>query len=209
MRRHSRYTSLVLATGCLTVGLLALLSAPAPAQAASLSASRSDYVDAPKRAALADADAPLPRARLAHDGAVAEWSHGEALLIPESAGAAQISAVRAVDALARAASAPSPISMVATAYDGSAACNGPWGDVDYFGNPLRFGDVAVDPAVIPLGTRLFISGYEDADLPVAGFFATAVDIGGAIHGDRIDIFMPSATQALDFGIRGVKVTVLR
>lgn len=101
------------------------------------------------------------------------------------------------------------LSMTATAYDGSAACNGPWGAVDYFGNPLQFGDVAVDPSVIPLGTRLFITGYDDPALPKGGFYATADDIGGAIVGDRIDIFLPSDTQALNFGIEHIEVHIVR
>ena len=101
------------------------------------------------------------------------------------------------------------ISAVATAYDSSVASNGPYGAVDYFGDPLKFGDIAVDPNVIPLGSKVFISGYSDSALPKGGFYATAVDTGGAIKGDRIDIYLPSTTAAIDFGIEHVKVTVFK
>ncbi|PWI58931.1 LysM peptidoglycan-binding domain-containing protein [Sulfoacidibacillus thermotolerans] len=98
--------------------------------------------------------------------------------------------------------------MLATSYDASVADNGPWGAVNYFGQPLQFGDVAVDPSVIPLGSTLFISGYSDPALPPGGFYATANDIGGAIQGNRIDIFLPSASLADQFGMENVKVQVI-
>ena len=101
------------------------------------------------------------------------------------------------------------INAVATAYDSTVASNGSWGAVDYFGNPLQFGDIAVDPSVIPLGSKVFISGYSDTNLPKGGFYATAVDTGGAIKGDKIDIYMQSTTAAIDFGVENVQVTVLK
>ncbi len=100
------------------------------------------------------------------------------------------------------------VNMVATSYDASAASNGPWGAVNYFGKPLQFGDVAVDPSVIPLGSKLFISGYSDPALPRGGFYATANDVGGAIKGNRLDIFLPTASQANQFGIENIKVQVI-
>jgi 3D (Asp-Asp-Asp) domain-containing protein len=100
------------------------------------------------------------------------------------------------------------LTMVATSYDASRADNGPWGAVDYFGNPLHFGDVAVDPSVIPLGTKLFISGYHDRALPKGGFYAIADDEGGAIRGNRIDIFIRNRQQAWAFGIQTVTVKVI-
>ena len=59
--------------------------------------------------------------------------------------------------------------------------------------------VAVDPDVIPLGTRLFIPGYGEA---------VAADTGGAIIGNRIDLVMDSYGEAMDFGRRDVTVYVL-
>ncbi|EQD34508.1 3D domain protein, partial [mine drainage metagenome] len=87
------------------------------------------------------------------------------------------------------------ITMVATAYGPSAADNYPYGATDYFGKPLVAGDVAVDPSVIPLGTRLYITGYSSPYLPAGGFYAVARDTGGAIQGKRVDIYDQPAGQS--------------
>lgn len=62
------------------------------------------------------------------------------------------------------------------------------------------GTVAVDPKVIPLGTRLYIDGYG---------FARAMDIGGAIKSNRIDLFFNSKAEALKWGRRNVQVFILK
>lgn len=67
------------------------------------------------------------------------------------------------------------------------------------GIPARRGVVAVDPRVIPLGTRLYVEGYGPA---------LAADTGGAIKGERIDLCFDSVAQADDWGVREVKVYVL-
>ncbi|WP_282171352.1 3D domain-containing protein [Cytobacillus firmus] len=59
--------------------------------------------------------------------------------------------------------------------------------------------ISVDPTVIPLGTKVHVEGYGEA---VAG------DTGGAIKGNKIDIFMPSQEDAINFGRKTVKVTIL-
>ncbi|MCM3708667.1 MULTISPECIES: LysM peptidoglycan-binding and 3D domain-containing protein [Cytobacillus] len=59
--------------------------------------------------------------------------------------------------------------------------------------------ISVDPNVIPLGTKVHVEGYGEA---VAG------DTGGAIKGNKIDIFMPSQDDAINFGRKTVKVTIL-
>lgn len=101
------------------------------------------------------------------------------------------------------------ISLVATAYGPSLKDNYPYGPVDYYGNPLKPGDVAVDPSVIPLGTRLYVTGYHSSLLPAGGFDAVAVDTGGAIKGDRIDLYINAPdSQVSTFGIQDVTVTVL-
>jgi 3D (Asp-Asp-Asp) domain-containing protein len=100
------------------------------------------------------------------------------------------------------------ITGVATAYSEAPQENG-WGPVDYYGNALQIGTIAVDPKVIPLGTKVYITGYTFAGLP-RGLVATATDKGSAIHGNRIDIFIPSsAGKADDFGIQNVKIYVLK
>ena len=97
----------------------------------------------------------------------------------------------------------------ASAYTAAASENGGWGPVDYFGNPLKLGTVAVDPNRIPLGSKLYITGYDHDGLPVGGMIAVAADMGGAIKGDRIDIFLPQSQQkASEFGFQYVKVFVL-
>lgn len=98
----------------------------------------------------------------------------------------------------------------ATAYSDSAEENGKWGPVDYFGNPLKLGTIAVDPTVIPFGTKVYITGYDFAGLPSGGLVATATDKGGAIKGNRIDIFVPGTRDfVMGFGNQSVKVYILK
>jgi len=67
------------------------------------------------------------------------------------------------------------------------------------GTFLKKGIVAVDPGVIPLGTRLFIPGYG---------YAIADDVGGAIKGNTIDIAFDSHSEALQFGRQRITVYIL-
>ncbi|MBV9233573.1 MAG: 3D domain-containing protein [Candidatus Eremiobacteraeota bacterium] len=85
------------------------------------------------------------------------------------------------------------LTMVATAY--TAECGG-CGGMTAIGRRAGYGIVAVDPRVIPLGTRLYISGYGPA---IAG------DTGGAILGNRIDLGFNTLRDALLFGRRSVTV----
>jgi 3D (Asp-Asp-Asp) domain-containing protein len=62
------------------------------------------------------------------------------------------------------------------------------------------GGVAVDTRVIPLGTRLYIDGYGPAK---------AVDTGGAIKGQRVDLFFDTKIECLNWGRREVKVYCLQ
>lgn len=64
--------------------------------------------------------------------------------------------------------------------------------------PYR-GSVAVDPRVIPLGTKLYIEGYG---------YAKALDVGSAIKGNRVDVFFDSDRLAHRWGRRSVKVYIL-
>ncbi|MBC6316159.1 G5 and 3D domain-containing protein [Listeria grandensis] len=59
--------------------------------------------------------------------------------------------------------------------------------------------VAVDPSVIPLGSRVYVSGYGEA---IAG------DTGGAIKGNIVDVYFPNESQCYTWGRRQVTVTVL-
>ncbi|WP_442601496.1 3D domain-containing protein [Paenibacillus sp. KN14-4R] len=101
------------------------------------------------------------------------------------------------------------LSIRATAYSADLKENGQWGPVDYFGNPLRLGTIAVDPNVIPLGSSVYITGYSSSGLPGKGMIAKAADMGSAIKGNRIDIYIPgSSSIAEKFGFQNVEVYVL-
>lgn len=84
------------------------------------------------------------------------------------------------------------ISMVATAYTYT-------GNNTASGVPPRYGVVAVDPNVIPLGTKLYVEGYGEA---------VALDRGSAIKGARIDLFFPTRAEAVQWGRRTVKVHII-
>jgi 3D (Asp-Asp-Asp) domain-containing protein len=93
--------------------------------------------------------------------------------------------------------ARSAIEMLATAY--TADCVG-CGGMTAIGLRAGLGIVAVDPRVIPLGTRLYIPGYG---------FAVAGDTGGDIVGHRIDLGFNSQRDAVLFGRRDVTVYPLK
>jgi 3D (Asp-Asp-Asp) domain-containing protein len=88
------------------------------------------------------------------------------------------------------------LTMVATAYHPMVCGTGR----TRTGIRARHGVVAVDPRVIPLGTRLYIPGYGPA---------LAADTGGAIRGRRIDLCMENRHAIRQFGRRRVSVHVLR
>ena len=92
------------------------------------------------------------------------------------------------------------ISMEATAYTDDITSQGKWVGQTATGMKPQVGVVAVDPKVIPLGTKLYVEGYGEA---IAG------DTGGAIKGNRIDLFMATRGQAMKYGRRkNVKVRIL-
>ena len=89
------------------------------------------------------------------------------------------------------------MTMEATAYlptDGSAE------GITAMGIPATYGVVAVDPRIIPLGSRVYIPGYGEA---------IAADTGGAIRGYKIDLCMESYSECMNFGRRNVTVYLLR
>ncbi len=90
--------------------------------------------------------------------------------------------------------------VTATAY--TAYCTGCSGitatGIDLRSNPgLKV--IAVDPRVVPLGSKVWVEGYG---------YAIAGDTGGAIKGMKIDLFMASRDNALAFGRKQVKIKVL-
>lgn len=101
--------------------------------------------------------------------------------------------------------------MNATAYEAGPRSTGKRpGDRGYgitaSGTRARRGTVAVDPKVIPLGTKLYIKsltpGIEDYG------YAIAEDTGGAIKGMKIDLFMNTVSECFQFGRRAVEVYIL-
>ncbi|ARI77795.1 3D domain-containing protein [Halobacillus mangrovi] len=92
------------------------------------------------------------------------------------------------------------VNVEATAY--TAFCEGCSGTT-YTGIDLRANPdkkvIAVDPDVIPLGSKVRVPGYGVA---VAG------DIGGDIEGHRIDVFIPQEGKAFEFGRKQIKVEIL-
>ena len=70
------------------------------------------------------------------------------------------------------------------------------------GKPVARGQIAADPRFLPLGTRVRIEAGS-----LSGEYVVA-DTGGAVRGRRIDIWTPTAGEAMRFGRRAVKLTVL-
>ncbi|HEV8587843.1 MAG TPA: 3D domain-containing protein [Pyrinomonadaceae bacterium] len=70
------------------------------------------------------------------------------------------------------------------------------------GQYVTRGLIAADPRILPLGTRVRLEAG-----PWSGEYLVA-DTGGAIRGRKIDIWTPSSREAMQFGRRPVKVTVL-
>ena len=81
-----------------------------------------------------------------------------------------------------------------TPYD--AGCNG----VTATGTAAKKGVIAVDPRVIPLGTKVYIPGYG---------VAVAADTGGAIKGNRVDVCYATKGEAFGWGVRNVPVYILQ
>lgn len=88
----------------------------------------------------------------------------------------------------------------ATAY--TASCNGCSGTtatgVNLKANP-NAKVIAVDPNVIPLGTKVYVEGYG---------YAVAADTGSAIKGNKIDVFLSSKSAAYRWGSKNVKIKIL-
>ncbi|MHB2019119.1 MAG: 3D domain-containing protein [Candidatus Xenobia bacterium] len=61
------------------------------------------------------------------------------------------------------------------------------------------GTIAVDPRIIPYGSKIYVPGYG---------WGTALDCGGAILGSRIDLWMPSNSACYNWGVRKVTIRVL-
>lgn len=92
------------------------------------------------------------------------------------------------------------LSVEATAY----SCEGYTG-ITATGTTARYGAIAVDPRVIPYGTRMYI--VSDDGVYIYGY-ATAEDCGGGIKGNRIDLYFDTEDECWDFGRRSCTVYIL-
>lgn len=92
------------------------------------------------------------------------------------------------------------MTVSSTAY--TAACDGCSGvtatGVDLNDNPNQK-VIAVDPDVIPLGSKVYVEGYGEA---------IAADTGGAINGEKIDLHVSDKDEANSYGVQDVNITVI-
>jgi len=92
--------------------------------------------------------------------------------------------------------------FVATAYTHTdAGCN----MTTATGTTVRVGTVAVDPKVVPYGTRMFIVANDGSYIYGIG---TAEDCGGAINGNRLDLYFPTDSECWAFGVKNATVYFL-
>ncbi|WP_026673692.1 G5 and 3D domain-containing protein [Alkalihalobacterium bogoriense] len=92
------------------------------------------------------------------------------------------------------------ITVTATAYTANCSgCSGITATGINLNNNRNKKVIAVDPSVIPLGSRVHVEGYGEA---IAG------DTGGNIVGNKIDVHVPTRSEAQRWGVRTVKVTIL-
>lgn len=137
------------------------------------------------------------------------WSAGAFLYRVGSGGEVATVARTQAPAQERTVARPAPVqqpvasgptyNMLATAYNGAEFnSNG----IMRNGERVYWGAVAVDPNVIPLGTRMYIEGYGNKVF-------VASDTGSAIKGYRIDIWYPTLQAAREFGAQRLTVTIIR
>lgn len=84
------------------------------------------------------------------------------------------------------------IHVEATAYSGHS--------ITATGTKPKWGTIAVDPTVIPYGTKVYIPKFD--------MVFTAEDCGGAIKGNKIDIFMNSKNESYTWGRRNIEIYIL-
>ena len=82
------------------------------------------------------------------------------------------------------------------------------GEITASGTVTKYGTIAVDPRVIPLGSRLYVVS-DGGDQSWSYGPGLAEDTGGLIKGTKIDLFFMTGDEADDFGIRPAKVYILK
>lgn len=99
------------------------------------------------------------------------------------------------------------LTVKATAYDTSLGENGGYSKTAYGLTP-GFGIVAVDPKVIPLGTKLYIESPDGGKSWSYGY-CIAGDTGGAIKGNKVDLCFNTQSECVKFGRRDAVVYILK
>lgn len=148
------------------------------------------------RGARTKAAAPAPAPK-----AVAPKAAEPKAAAPKAA-APKAAAPKTASVAASAPAEPAGRTLIVSATAYTASCTGCSGitatGINLKANPgLKV--IAVDPNVIPLGSKVYVEGYG---------YAVAGDTGGAIKGNKIDLFMAKQSSAIAFGRQQVKVTVL-
>ena len=103
------------------------------------------------------------------------------------------------------------IQVEATAYCACYSCCGKYPSNKYYGitktgTRAKVGTIAVDPKVIPLGTKMYVEGLNGAKNYGLG---TAEDIGGAIKGNIIDLYFDTHAETRQWGRQQVNVYILK
>jgi 3D (Asp-Asp-Asp) domain-containing protein/septal ring factor EnvC (AmiA/AmiB activator) len=131
-------------------------------------------------------------------GIQAELNAAQEKVRQEQAAASTIAAASAPSTPSTPAPTGVEMYVTATAYSWQSA-----GSITYMGYNIKENPnmklIAVDPSVIPLGSKVWVEGYGVA---IAG------DTGGAIKGHKIDVLMPNNAQAFAWGRKTVKIVVL-
>jgi 3D (Asp-Asp-Asp) domain-containing protein len=93
------------------------------------------------------------------------------------------------------------LKVLTSAYDPGPGSCGKWakGGVTCNGKRAGYGIIAVDPKMIPLGTKMYVPGYGHG---------IAADVGGAIKGNRLDLGFNSRSGAMQWGKRWLTIQIL-
>lgn len=163
---------------------------------AQLEKAKADAVKARQEAELAKKEAAVRK----EQKRVAAENAKKKKVITASAAAPAVKTAAVTPSRSAASKGNKSIVVSATAY--TAYCAGCSGvtrtGIDLRANPgLKV--IAVDPNVIPLGSKVHVEGYG---------YAVAGDTGGAIKGHKVDLFMADKGNALQWGRKNVKVTIL-
>lgn len=96
-----------------------------------------------------------------------------------------------------------------TFYCAGYCCNGKWAGVTATGATPTVGTtIAVDPRIIPLGSKVYLEFQNESSKELNGYYI-AQDTGGAIKGYRIDVLVGSHSEAYQYGVGTVKVYIVK